>query len=100
MVELDIPSKKSFENVFSILVSTDKLQNLIAYVGNLNLSARFEIEEILLNSQNIYTERISLLLFLFILYYFAITAHQMRRFRSTDIRCIAFYFKYTTATGK
>ena len=88
MVELDIPSKKSFENDCSILVSTDKLQNLIAYVGNLNLSARFEIEEILLNSQNIYTEHISLLLFLFVLYYFAI------------IRCIAFYFKYTTATGK
>ena len=90
MVELDIPSKKSFENDCSILVSTDKLQNLIAYVGNLNLSARFEIEEILLNSQNIYTEHISFLLYLFISYYFAITA----------IRCIAFYFKYTTATGK
>ena len=57
--------QKSFENDFSILVSTDKLQNVIAYVGNLNLSLRFEIEEILLNSHNIHMEHILLLTFLF-----------------------------------
>jgi len=77
--------QKSFENDFSILVSTDKLQNVIVYVGNLNLSLRFEIKEILLNSHNIHMEHIPLLTF-FISYYI--------------IRCIAFYSKSTMATGK
>ena len=81
--------QKSFENDFSILVSTDKLQNVIAYVGNLNLALRFEIEEILLNSHNIHMEHIPLLTF-FISYYISLTL----------IRCIAFYSKSTMATGK